>query len=313
MPEVVAALDAAARLAGGTLEVKHNYNGWRPDLDSQLLAVARTVYERLFGEPPVVTAIHAGLETSVIGSKVTGHLDMLAIGPQIEGPHSPDERVSIPTVERFWKLLVGIVDELLGGKELGTMRGSLAWIVAIVAGVAGRARGHGHDRQPRQERRDRPGRRVGAERLRRGRHLARRDGGDRRGHPHADRAARRERRSRSRETPQGRTRLRPPGPRARRPGDRDAGHRASTTPASRTPPQGEEAAEAGLRLGRLVASTTSRTAQDSLDEEADTLEEAIEQLTERRGTTRSDDAHRAACKTLTDVARLDPELAAALP
>jgi dipeptidase D len=112
MPEVVAVFDAAARLAGGTLEVRHNYNGWRPDLDSQLLAVARTVYERLFGEPPVVTAIHAGLETSVIGSKVGRHLDMLAIGPQIEGPHSPDERVKIPTVERFWKLLVAVVDEL---------------------------------------------------------------------------------------------------------------------------------------------------------------------------------------------------------
>ena len=112
LPEVIAALEAAARLAGGTLEVKHNYNGWRPDLDSQLLAVARAVYERLVGEPPVVTAIHAGLETSVIGSKVDTRLDMLAIGPQIEGPHSPDERVSIPTVERFWQLLVATVDEL---------------------------------------------------------------------------------------------------------------------------------------------------------------------------------------------------------
>ena len=98
LPEVIAALDAAARLAGGALEVKHNYNGWRPELDSPLLAVARTVYEEQFGEPPVVSAIHAGLETAVIGTKVSGHLDMLAIGPQIEGPHSPDERVSIPTV-----------------------------------------------------------------------------------------------------------------------------------------------------------------------------------------------------------------------
>ena len=111
MPEVIASLEAAARLAGGTLETKHNYNGWRPDLDSHLLAVARAVSERLLGEPPVVTAIHAGLETSVIGSKVDRRLDMLAIGPQIEAPHSPDERVSIPTVERFWNLLVGIVDD----------------------------------------------------------------------------------------------------------------------------------------------------------------------------------------------------------
>jgi dipeptidase D len=112
LPEVIAALDAAARLGGGTLEVKHNYNGWRPDMDSRVLAVSRAVYERLFGEPPVVSAIHAGLETAVIGTKVSGHLDMLAIGPQIEGPHSPDERVRIATVERFWKLLVAVVDEL---------------------------------------------------------------------------------------------------------------------------------------------------------------------------------------------------------
>ena len=117
LPEVVAALDAAARLAGGTLEVKHNYKGWRPDLDSHVLAVARAVYERLFGEPPIVNAIHAGLETAVIGTKVSGHLDMLAIGPQIEGPHSPDERVSIPTVQRFWKLLVGVVDEHSAGRS----------------------------------------------------------------------------------------------------------------------------------------------------------------------------------------------------
>jgi dipeptidase D len=112
MPEVIATFDAAARLGAGSLEVKHNYNGWRPDMDSALLAVARGVYEQLFGEPPVVTAVHAGLETSVIGSKVDRNLDMLAIGPQIEFPHSPDERVSLPTVQRFWTLLVGILDEL---------------------------------------------------------------------------------------------------------------------------------------------------------------------------------------------------------
>jgi len=72
----------------------------------------RAAYARLFGAPPVVSAIHAGLETSVIGTKVSGRLDMLAIGPQIEGPHSPDERVSIATVQRFWQLLVGVVDDV---------------------------------------------------------------------------------------------------------------------------------------------------------------------------------------------------------
>jgi dipeptidase D len=111
LPEVVATLDAVARLAGGTLEVKANYPGWRPDLGSHALASAKTVYERVFGTPPIVTAVHAGLETAVIGGKVSG-LDMLSFGPQIEFPHSPDERVSIPTVERFWQLLVALVDDL---------------------------------------------------------------------------------------------------------------------------------------------------------------------------------------------------------
>jgi dipeptidase D len=112
MPELVGTLSAAARLAGGQLEIKHNYNGWRPDLDSPVLAVARRVYEQLFGESPRVSGVHAGLETAVIGEKVGRPLDMLAIGPQLESPHSPDERVSIPTVERFYRLLAGIVDEL---------------------------------------------------------------------------------------------------------------------------------------------------------------------------------------------------------
>ncbi len=112
MPEVIATLDAAGRLAGGRLEEKFNYGGWRPDLDSPALAAGKAAYERLFGEPPIVTAVHAGLETAVIGGKVDQELDMLSFGPQIEFPHSPDERVSIPTVERFWKLFVAVLDEL---------------------------------------------------------------------------------------------------------------------------------------------------------------------------------------------------------
>ena len=111
LPEVIGALDAAARLAGGKLEVKHNYGGWRPNLDSPALAAASRVYENLFSEPPRVTAVHGGIEPAVIGDKVPG-LNMISFGPQIEAPHSPDERVSIPSGERFWRLLLGLVDEL---------------------------------------------------------------------------------------------------------------------------------------------------------------------------------------------------------
>ena len=111
LPEVIAALDAAAQLAGGVLEVGQEDPGWQPDLDSPALAACRRVYERIFGEAPIVTAVHAWLETAVIGDRVPGGLDMVSFGPQIEAPHSPDERVSIPTVERFWRLLAGVVDE----------------------------------------------------------------------------------------------------------------------------------------------------------------------------------------------------------
>jgi dipeptidase D len=110
-PQVIAALDAAARLAGGSLTLDLADPGWRPNLDSSALAASRGVYERLFGEARIVTAVHAWLETAVIGDKIPG-LDMVSFGPQIEAPHSPDERVSIPTVERFWRLLAGVVDEL---------------------------------------------------------------------------------------------------------------------------------------------------------------------------------------------------------
>ncbi len=112
LDDVMATLDADARLAGGELEVKHNYGAWRPDLSSPVLAVAVDAYRRVLGEEPIVTAVHAGLESAVIGDKVSQDLDMLSFGPQIEFPHSPDERVSVPTVERFWRLLVGVVDEI---------------------------------------------------------------------------------------------------------------------------------------------------------------------------------------------------------
>ena len=113
LPDVIAALDAAARLAGGSLVVGRTDPGWQPNLDSPALAVVRRVHERLFGGAPIVTAVHAWLETAVIGGKVPG-LDMVSFGPQIEAPHSPDERVSIPTVARFWRLLIGLVDEFSG-------------------------------------------------------------------------------------------------------------------------------------------------------------------------------------------------------
>ncbi len=100
-----------ARLAGGEPERKGGYPGWQPNMDSPLLARARTVLERVSAQAPKVKAIHAGLECGIIGEKWKG-MDMLSFGPQIEWPHSPSERVKIDSVERFYRYLIELLQDL---------------------------------------------------------------------------------------------------------------------------------------------------------------------------------------------------------
>jgi dipeptidase D len=102
---------ATAELAGASVEENDPYPGWKPDLDSKLLAVVKAVHLREFGVEPHLKAIHAGLECGIIGEKFPG-MDMVSIGPWIEHPHSPDERVNIPSVEKFYKLLTAVLAEL---------------------------------------------------------------------------------------------------------------------------------------------------------------------------------------------------------
>ncbi len=102
---------AIGHLGGADVEEEEPYPGWKPDLDSHVLAVLKTTFEEQRGEAPRVEAVHAGLETGIIGEKVPG-MDMVSFGPQIEFPHSPDERVLIPSVERFHQLLVRTLERL---------------------------------------------------------------------------------------------------------------------------------------------------------------------------------------------------------
>jgi dipeptidase D len=104
---------AAAELAGGACDFQEGYPGWKPNLDSPVLAVVRRVHARELGSEPEVKAIHAGLECGVLGERLPGS-DMVSLGPQIEFPHSPDERVRIDSVGRFWRLLRGVLAELAG-------------------------------------------------------------------------------------------------------------------------------------------------------------------------------------------------------
>ena len=85
-----------------------SYPGWDPNKDSEILKIAELTYKDLFKETPKVKAIHAGLECGLFLEKYP-NLDMISIGPTMRGVHSPDERLEIKSVERFWKFLVGIL------------------------------------------------------------------------------------------------------------------------------------------------------------------------------------------------------------
>ncbi|HSW31439.1 MAG TPA: aminoacyl-histidine dipeptidase [Longimicrobiales bacterium] len=113
MDWIRAKIDAVATLAGATADHRDGYPGWKPDLDSKLLGVVRSIHARVLGSEPRVEAIHAGLECALIGKMVPG-MDMISIGPQIEFPHSPNERVKVDSVGRFWKVLTETLKELAG-------------------------------------------------------------------------------------------------------------------------------------------------------------------------------------------------------
>ena len=115
---VVVALDelrdrirACAALAGARAKLGEPYPGWQPNMSSPLLETTREVFQSCFGEPPKVTAIHAGLECGIIGQHYPG-MDMISFGPAIQGAHSPDERVSIPSTARCWTLLRALLERL---------------------------------------------------------------------------------------------------------------------------------------------------------------------------------------------------------
>lgn len=94
----------------GGADAQHNegYPGWKPNLESAILKTAKATYARLYGREPHVKAIHAGLECGIIGEKYPG-MDMVSFGPTLEGVHSPDEKIHIDTVEKYWAFLVEIL------------------------------------------------------------------------------------------------------------------------------------------------------------------------------------------------------------
>jgi dipeptidase D len=97
--------------AGASVKSGGGYPAWKPNPESPLLKRAENVYQKLYAKKPEVKAIHAGLECGIIGDKFAG-MDMISFGPTILGAHSPDEKVQISTVEKFWKFLTTLVDDI---------------------------------------------------------------------------------------------------------------------------------------------------------------------------------------------------------
>ena len=104
-------IDAIAALSGAKTEKDEGYPAWSPNLESSILQTMKGIYSELNGKEPEIMAIHAGLECGIIGEKYSG-MDMISFGPELKNPHSPDERIHIGSVDRFWTLLKTTLEKL---------------------------------------------------------------------------------------------------------------------------------------------------------------------------------------------------------
>lgn len=98
-------------MGGAVVTFGEGYPGWKPNTHSEILEIATVSYKRLFGVDAQVKAIHAGLECGLFLDKYPS-LDMISFGPTLQGVHSPDERMLIPTVEKFWLHLTDILKHI---------------------------------------------------------------------------------------------------------------------------------------------------------------------------------------------------------
>ncbi|MCK5347575.1 MAG: beta-Ala-His dipeptidase, partial [Candidatus Heimdallarchaeota archaeon] len=105
--EIAKLKDEIAKIAsvyGAKVIASGQYPSWQPNMQSKLLSKCTETYENTFKKSPIIEVIHAGLECGIIGAKYEG-MDMISIGPTIQHPHTPDERLNIPSLEQIWVLL----------------------------------------------------------------------------------------------------------------------------------------------------------------------------------------------------------------
>lgn len=109
--QVESMLKSVAELANAEIAFTGAYPGWKPDADSEIMAIFRDMYQGIYGHKPNIMVIHAGLECGLF-KKPYPEMDMVSFGPTIKFPHSPDEKVKIDTVDLFWEQMVALLEHI---------------------------------------------------------------------------------------------------------------------------------------------------------------------------------------------------------
>ena len=99
------------KLTKADVKQSDGYPGWKPDIHSPVLSVMKKVYNQMYGGDPEVKAIHAGLECGIIKERYPD-MDMISFGPTLMDVHSPDEKIKISTVPKFWSLLTTVLKNI---------------------------------------------------------------------------------------------------------------------------------------------------------------------------------------------------------
>jgi dipeptidase D len=103
--EIAMTIKSAFENMGCTVTQSGDYPGWKPNPNSDILTIMENLYKELFHEEPQVKACHAGLECGILGKHLP-NVDMISFGPNIRAAHSPDEKVQISSVQKFWKYYI---------------------------------------------------------------------------------------------------------------------------------------------------------------------------------------------------------------
>ena len=108
------AITSTFELIGAEVTSGGSYPGWTPKPEAPIIKMMSDTYQRMFNEAPHVNACHAGLECGIIGTNYPD-MDMISFGPNIRGAHSPDERVQISSVQKYWKYLMEVLENIPEG------------------------------------------------------------------------------------------------------------------------------------------------------------------------------------------------------